>query len=159
MKNISCCYTGHRDIPYEAIPVVYEKVLKKTEELINRGFRHFYTGGAVGFDMIALEALTRLKEVYPDIFIHIIVPCEGHTRYWGDNMKEKFSRLSQYADEVKCLSPFYFDGCMQVRNRYLVEHSCCCIAYLERKSGGSAYTVSYAQRSGLTVINIAEDNN
>ncbi len=159
MKNISCCYTGHRDIPYEDFPAVYKKVLKKTEELISEGICHFYTGGAVGFDMIALEALTELKKVYPHISIHIIIPCEGHTRHWGENMKDKFSRLSQYADEVKCLSPFYFDGCMQVRNRYLVEHSCCCIAYLKRISGGSAYTVNYAEKSGLTVINIASDNN
>ena len=152
MKNISCCYTGHREIPREEIPVVYENIRRVTLKLYDKGFRHFYVGGAVGFDMLCLEALVALKESYPEIVIHIIAPCEGHSVRWGEYMKEKFSRLSQYADEVKYLSPFYFNGCMQIRNRYMVDASSVCIAFVERKSGGSADTVKYAERQGAEVI-------
>lgn len=157
MKNISCCYTGHRDIPREEASAVYKKITEKTGELISEGVRCFYVGGAVGFDMLALEALCELKRVCPDISIRVIVPCENHTAKWGENMKEKFSALIKQADEVKCLSPFYFNGCMQVRNRYMADRSAYCIAYLKRMNGGSAYTVSYALSKGITVINIAEE--
>lgn len=158
MKNISCCYTGHRDIPQREIPVVYKKVRAETEKLILGGTRHFYTGGAMGFDMLALKAVVELKQKYPHIVLHLIIPCADHTKHWNESIKKEFSGLKEYADEVKCLSPFYFGGCMQVRNRYLADHSSVCIAYLNRETGGSAYTVKYAAEKGLTVINIASEN-
>jgi hypothetical protein len=37
----------------------------------------------------------------------------------------------------------------------MVHESSACIAYCKRNSGGSAYTVAYAQKMGLSVINLA----
>jgi hypothetical protein len=45
---------------------------------------------------------------------------------------------------------------MQKRNRHLVDNSSVCICYLTKPTGGTAYTVNYARRSGLQVINMAE---
>lgn len=44
------------------------------------------------------------------------------------------------------------------RNRYLVDNSSICIAYLTKNKGGTAYTVDYAKKLGVTVINIADQN-
>ena len=49
----------------------------------------------------------------------------------------------------------YTPDCMHRRNRHLVDHSGICICDLTRNSGGTAYTVDYARRKGLCVINIA----
>ncbi len=157
MKNISCCYTGHRDIPQREIPAVYKKIKEETEKLILGGILHFYTGGAIGFDMLALKVLIELKKKYPDIVLHIIIPCADHTKLWNAGLKHEFEKLTEYADEVKYLSPYYFDGCMQIRNRYLADHSSTCIAYVKKSTGGSVYTVKYAAEKGLTVINIASE--
>ena len=51
---------------------------------------------------------------------------------------------------------FYYNGCMQVRNRYLVDHSSACICYLNNLRSGTAYTVKYAESQGLQIINLAE---
>lgn len=42
------------------------------------------------------------------------------------------------------------------RNRHLVDNSSICIAYLTEETGGTAYTVKYANQKGVRVINIAE---
>ena len=49
----------------------------------------------------------------------------------------------------------YTKGCMHKRNRHLVDHSSVCVCYLTKKDGGTAYTVDYAERQGLEVINLA----
>lgn len=60
------------------------------------------------------------------------------------------------ADKVVYTSKEYTRGCMHKRNRHLVDNSSICIAYLTEQSGGTAYTVDYARKNGLIVINIAE---
>ena len=45
---------------------------------------------------------------------------------------------------------------MHRRNRYLVDHGCVCVCYLTGDSGGTAYTVRYAEKQGLEIINIAQ---
>ena len=45
---------------------------------------------------------------------------------------------------------------MHKRNRYLVDNSSVCICYLTEATGGTAYTVDYAQTKNLTVINLGE---
>ena len=53
------------------------------------------------------------------------------------------------------MSEAYTQGCMHRRNRHLVDHSSVCICYLTGSSGGTAYTVNYARKQGLEIINIA----
>ena len=156
MKNISCCYTGHRDIPYEAFPAVYKKVLKKTEELINRGFRHFYTGGAVGFDTYAAECVLSFRERFPHIKLVLALPCRDQTMKWNDlSSLGKYKEILGKADGVKYMQDFYSEGCMHERNRWMADNSSACIAYMTSKRGGTAYTYNYALKSGIRVINLA----
>ncbi len=43
---------------------------------------------------------------------------------------------------------------MMVRNRMLVERSGICVCYLNKEGGGTAYTVKYAQKMSIPIINI-----
>ena len=52
-----------------------------------------------------------------------------------------------------------FAGCMQIAQPTLADSSSVCICYLTTLTGGTAYTVNYASRMGLQVINIAESIN
>ena len=58
------------------------------------------------------------------------------------------------ADKVIYVSETYYNGCMLVRNRRLVDNSSVCVAYLTHAGGGTAYTVRYAEKSGVPVISI-----
>ena len=48
----------------------------------------------------------------------------------------------------------YAPGCMFMRNRAMVDMSSICVSFQKRERGGTAYTVSYARRQGVRVINL-----
>ncbi len=55
-------------------------------------------------------------------------------------------------DEVIYVSHEYFDGCMQKRNRFMVDNCSRLICYLNYGHGGTYSTVKYAVESGVEVI-------
>lgn len=52
------------------------------------------------------------------------------------------------------ISENYTNDCMHKRNRHLVDFSGYCIAYLNKNSGGTAYTVNYACQNDLEIVNL-----
>lgn len=67
----------------------------------------------------------------------------------------EYERIKAQADKVVYMAQQYTPGCMHKRNRHLVDHSGVCVCYLTKESGGTAYTVNYAKRHGVEIINIA----
>lgn len=57
------------------------------------------------------------------------------------------------ANDTICLSEHR--GCMHKRNRYMVDNSNYCICCLTEEKDGTAYTVSYAKKQNLKIINLA----
>ena len=157
MNCKSACFTGHRDIDPVNVPEIREKLREIITKCIEDGYTDFYNGGARGFDILAAEEVLKLRSEYPHLRLHIIVPYGGQTRGWREEDIVRYERITALADEVRCLSPVYYDGCMQVRNRYMVDNSVLCIAYLTRAYGGSAGTVRYARGQGKSVINIFDE--
>lgn len=156
MKNYTCCFTGHREIPSGYENVIRKRLDTVLAKLIEEGITDFLAGGAIGFDMLAEEAVISLKEKYPHIRLHIIVPCANQTVKWSRDNVIRYEELSSKADEVRLMSEGYYRGCMQVRNRYMVDNSSVLVAYLTKTTGGSAGTVRDAEKKGLKIINIAE---
>ncbi len=157
MTNISCCFTGHRELPAKDIASLREKLHRVISALVQKGYREFYTGGALGFDTVAAQCVLELKQENPEIRLHLIMPCANQTRGWSSEGIRLHGEIRAQADEVVCLSENYYSGCMQIRNRHLVEKCSVVVAYLTRTTGGSAYTVNYAKKKGLEIINIAEE--
>ena len=156
MKEKTCCFTGHRDIPSGANQRIFAKTEKMIESLIKKGYLYFGAGGALGFDTIAAFAVLKLKERYPNIRLILVLPCIAQTRGWSREDVEIYENIKKQADKVVYTSEEYTRGCMHKRNRHLVDNSSACIAYLTESKGGTAYTVDYANKHGLTVYNIAD---
>ena len=155
MKEITCCFTGHRNLPDER-----EQISQKLEQtiirLIQTGIHQFMAGGALGFDTLAAQTVLKLREKFPHIKLILILPCLTQTRSWPEDDVTVYDDIKAAADEVIYTSQQYTRGCMHKRNRYLVDHSSVCICYLTESKGGTAYTVKYARKSGISVINIEE---
>lgn len=156
MKNQTCCFTGHREIPAGEENIIKERLTEVLTSLIEEGITDFLAGGAIGFDMLAEEVVLSLREKYPHIRLHIIVPCSNQPLKWSSDNVRKYEDINSKADEVKLMSQGYYRGCMQVRNRYMVDNSSVCVAYLTKTTGGSAGTVRDAEKKGLKIINVAE---
>ena len=155
MKEITACFTGHRKIPSNDIPKIKKELIKTLSECIENGYRYFGAGGALGFDTIAALAVLELKQQYPQIKLILVLPCLEQTKGWNDTDIEKYEWIKSKADKVVYTSDNYFRGCMQKRNRHLVDNSSLCICYLTENTGGTFYTVQYAKKNTLKIINIA----
>lgn len=160
MNNIvkrTICLTGHREIPALEILAIKRKLRKEIEKLIEQGYCYFGAGGALGFDTIAAQTVLEFREKYSQIKLILVLPCISQADRWSKQDRQVYERIKNQADKVVYTSHDYTKGCMFKRNRHLVDNSSIFVCYLTEGSGGTAYTVNYAKKTGRFVINIAED--
>ena len=86
----SVAFTGHRPqkLPFgfdETDPRCVDfkrRLCNSIEMMILEGYTHFISGGALGMDMYAAEAVLTLREQYPEITLEIAIPHDGQTAKW-----------------------------------------------------------------------------
>lgn len=157
MKNSTCCFTGHRnlDVPIDILETRLRNIIT---DLVNKNVIYYGAGGALGFDTLAALTVITLRREYPQIKLILVLPCKDQTRGWESNDIHVYNYILEQADKVVYTSEAYYPGCMHKRNRHLVDNSAYCICFKNKASGGTAYTVDYAQKSGLKICNLATDN-
>ena len=156
LRPYTCCFTGHRDIPptdRAALEGNLDLILRRL--IRGEGVKYFGAGGALGFDTLAARKVLSLKKEFPDVRLILVLPCGDQTSRWRPEDVGTYQAVKSRADKVVCLSERYYDGCMLSRNRHLVDSSAWCVCYQTKNSGGTAYTVDYAHKKGLTVLNCA----
>ena len=157
MINQTCCFTGHRKIPLDQHKIVTQRLREAISASIKNGYFYFGTGGAIGFDTFAALEVLELKKEYPHIKLILVLPCKTQTRGWKPEDIYRYEKIKCEADKIVYTSEAYYKGCMQKRNRHLVDNSSLCICYLLEDQGGTSYTVRYAREKTLKIINIAKD--
>ena len=155
MKERTCCFTGHRKIPPMQSVEIAERLKTELIKLIDQGYLYFGAGGALGFDTIAAKAVLTLQQSCPQIKLILVLPCKTQTRGWEKEDIAIYEDIKNRCNKVVYTSENYTRGCMLKRNRHLVDNSSACICYLTESKGGTAYTVEYARRSGIKIVNLA----
>ncbi|MDP4134116.1 MAG: SLOG family protein [Bacillota bacterium] len=153
------CFTGKRpnSMPWgndESNPLcidLKERIESAVEMTIKKGYTHFITGMAQGADIFCAEAVIKLKERYPHITLEAAVPCPEQTERWGWSYKRRYSEILGNCSSVKILRDKYVTGCMQERNRYMVDNARLVIAIYNGSGGGTASTIKYARNKGRFV--------
>ena len=157
MRERTCCFTGHRDIPADRLQMVMTGTEAKVRELISQGYRYFGVGGAIGYDTIVAEMLFRLRErEYPWIRIILVYPFDGFISRWSDSQQTTYARLLPMYDKRVCVCKSASREAYLARDRHLVDYSSACIAYCTRQTGGTAYTIRYAAARGVPVFNVGD---
>lgn len=154
MKDKTCCFTGHRDVPLSDYIILKFKLRREISRLIKRGVIYFGCGGARGFDLMAAKTVLKLKKRYPQIYLILVLPCAKHTLNWYDSDLSKYEYIAKHADKIKLLSYNYYNGCMHARNRHLVDNSSFCVCYKRHDYGGTAYTFDYAKSQNIEIISL-----
>ena len=150
-----CCFTGHRIIRQTDIGILPQRLDEIIEKLYKNGVTDYICGGALGFDTIAAKAVLKLRSVYPDIRLHLALPCLEQDKNWKSADREVYRHILDSADDITYVSQVeYYDGCMQKRNRYMIEKSAHCVFYMTINRGGTHYTVRYALENELHMYNI-----
>jgi len=157
----SVCFTGHRTIAEDK-----EKLSARLYTLLERlvteqKITDFYTGGAVGWDALAALTVLKLRESYPEVKLHLVLPCpfDEQSAKWKEAQKEEHKYIASLADTKEFTSEHLVKNAMKIRNARLVElASDYCICYWNPKNyrSGTGQTVRMAQRKGIEVINLFE---
>ena len=157
-KSNTCCFTGHRDISAVTYSQLVERLEPLLMTLIANGYRYFVCGGALGFDTFVETYISSLKMRGYDVQLVLMLPCRDQTARWSEYDRMVYNNLLGRADEILYTSETYTVGCMQKRNRAMVDASSACVCYLTSLGGsGTRRTVEYAYSKGLSVVNIAQN--
>lgn len=164
-NRTACCFTGHRpqNLPGGGDPLcpgmesLRLRLAGCVSAAIACGVRRFLAGGADGFDTMAAEAVIDSLAAHPDVRLVLALPSKTQSNAYDEAMRARYARILDHAAEAYYASE-RSNGALSMltRNRYLVDHADCCIAYLKHPSGGTLYTVNYALDRGLPVYNLAE---
>ncbi len=147
-KARAVAITGHR--------VLYENFNKqKLKEIlikiVDKGFNTFLVGMALGFDTVCFQTLEEIKKE-KELKIIACIPCLKQDYKFTSAQKKEYDRMLSLADEKIVLSEEYYSGCMQKRNKFMVDNASGLLAYVKRDFGGTANTVKYARKQGVPVI-------
>lgn len=148
-KKISCAFTGHREPDERFSPSL---LFSAIEYLIGEGIVNFYCGMAMGYDLIAAEAVIKLRQNHPQIKLIACVPCPGQDRYFPAEEKKKYNSILPLCDRVEILSERYYKGCMLVRDRFMVDNCDTVLAHIAKAGGGTGYTVRYAHSKNRRIF-------
>lgn len=160
-RETTCCFTGHRPnkLPWrddEDDPrcvVLKGEMAAALEEAYSRGYRHFICGMALGCDLYFCEAALALRDRRPGVTVEAAIPCEGQAARWRDRDRNRYFELVARCDFETMVQHRYTSGCMQRRDRYMVDRSSLLIAaYDGRTLGGTMYTLTYALRKKLETV-------
>lgn len=161
-RRVSVAFTGYRPskLPYLNDPDcsetkgLYHAIYKEFERLILRDHRFFLTGGALGCDLLAAEAVLALqKEYFRKRIVHeLCIPCYDHDAKWNEKDKRRLEKIKENSMVTYVSDSKYYDGCMQKRNQYMVDTSSVLVAVYDGVKGGTKNTVDYAQKQGKKLI-------
>lgn len=158
LKAKTCCFTGHRDLPPLQVPLIKNRTEKIIRELYSRGVRFWGVGGAIGYDTLAAKILFKLREEeMPDIKVILVYPFDGFTNRWTDDQKADYNSLLPKYDKIVKVADYPSRSAYLKRDRHLADCSGYCICCCSKNTGGTAYTVAYAKKKGLTVFNISNE--
>ena len=156
-----CCFTGHRpqSLPWGynesglAFILFKNKLKKAIKSAIADGFNHFISGMALGVDMLAAELVLELKKKHPNIILECAIPCKNQSCKWQSDSVDRYNAILEQADKVTMVSDTnYFNGCMQKRNKYMIDKSERVIAVFNGTPGGTAQTIESAKKAGREVV-------
>ena len=124
------------------------------QEVYDRGYRHFLCGMAQGCDMYFCETIIALRCLARGVTIEAVIPHEGQQNSWPADQQERYERLLEMCDKRTVLAPAYSPGCMQRRNRRMVDNASLLISVYDGLGGGTGYTVGYALQQKVEVLHL-----
>ena len=153
MNIFTVSFFGHREIK-NALEVERKLEAKITELIQTKQYIEFLVGREGEFDILAASVVKRVKKQmdYGNCSLIWVLP------YMKAEFRDNEKNFLEYYDDVEICeqsTKAHFKSAMQIRNRAMVDRADLVICCIQHKSGGAYKTVQYAQKQGLTVINIA----
>ena len=160
-RPVTCCFSGYRPgkLPWGAdesdpqCAALKLRLRHAVEAAIEEGYRHFICGMAQGVDLYCCELVLALRDEHP-ITVEAAIPCLTQADNWPADQQARYRDLVSRCDVETVVQEAYTPGCMQRRNRYMVDHASLLIAVFDGQEGGTQATMQYAMERGLDIVDI-----
>ena len=108
----SACFTGHRSFTGDTTNLEARLHDILEQAITQKSVTDFYAGSAVGWDKLAVRTVLKLREIYPHIKLHLILPCsnEEQTAKWTKEQKTEFYRILALTDAVEYTSEQLYES-------------------------------------------------
>lgn len=93
MKELTCFFTGHRNLPIDLIRRILMKLDAEIDRLIGDGVTDFISGGALGFDQIAASLIIAKKQMGRNIRLVLALPCRDQDQFWNERQRALYQNL------------------------------------------------------------------
>lgn len=162
-KSKTVCFSGHRTKKLPQSPdklcELEQKVYFEIDKAVNDGFDTFIMGACEGFDLIcARQVIIRQKVIKlgdpHKIKLIAAIPYEEQAKDWTENLRDIYYNTLAQCDETIMVNIRYKRGCYFERNRFMVDNSSRLICYCNNEISGTKYTLDYAKKQGLEIINL-----
>ena len=161
-RETTCCFTGPRPPRLPAggredapeMLVLKEKLDAAVRRAYDDGYRVFIDGMAEGFDLLAAEAVLKLREEYPDVHLMAAFPAPESRKNHSAEVCERIERIVAKASIAVYAYTKYEKGCELRRNLSLVSRAGRIIGYYNGLSSGTAHCWNQAQLRGLETVNL-----
>lgn len=155
-KSTTIAFTGHRSNRITAdTNQLKEYLYRIITDFYFRGFRMFLTGMSEGFDLIAAEAVLKLKTVHTDIRLVTVIPFTRQASRFSTEDQRRYGEIFKQCDDSVLISEHYHEGCFHRRNDYLTDNASHIIACFDgQPKGGTYYTVQRAINKQIPVRNL-----
>lgn len=158
MKTVA--FTGHRAIngTYDGpLHVALRgELIETVRRAADNGFSNFISGMALGFDMLAAEAVLALKEQGYNINLIAAIPFPSQPNKWQDYQKRRYhSILNKIPANLRFMvdADPYAPHKLQKRNIWMIDRAQAVVAgWTGVKKGGTWNAIEYAINKGLPIL-------
>lgn len=142
-------FSGYRSekLP-ENIDPIRINLKESIQDCIEKGYDTFLCGMADGFDLMAAELVIDFKKS-TEVKLICIVPFDD-----GRAKNEFYNYVLENSDDRIVLSDKFSYNSYYKRNDYMIDNCDMLICYYDGRYGGTEYTVDYANKKGVPVINL-----
>lgn len=149
-----CCVTGHRPSGFSfpricTNPLYMDYFMKLSHEiemLIWMGYDTFLSGMADGADLDFADMVIMYKRTYQGISLEAVLPYPSKPAKRMTPYQTRRDSALLKCDKIHIVSDHYFQGCMDKRNRFMVDRADMLYAIWNREEhGGTWNTIQYAR--------------
>ena len=163
-RVLSCCFTGYRPqkfpFPLDRLNSEYldfeNRLISEIAGLIELKCLTFYTGMAMGFDIVAAECVLMLEQAFKNSAVRLVcaLPFKDQSLKYPPEWKQRYDNILLKADQTVLVSDNYYRNCYFDRNRFMVDNSDFVLTWFDGSPGGTRNTVRYAESISRKVINL-----
>ena len=109
MNEMTCCFTGHRNLKKYSLGKLKIELENAIEKLISDGVVNFEAGGALGFDTIAALTVLKMEKKFQQIKLILILPCRNQAYKWNKSDIETYEYIKSQSYKFVYTSEDYYD--------------------------------------------------